>query len=246
MVAMAPNAPFGSHVTMFGLTDDATLIFLLRHGATDNNLARPPKLQGRSVDLGLSQTGVDQARRAARFLQRFPLAAVFASPLRRSQETAQPIAELQQLPVQIIDDITEVDVGEWEGRSWIDIEREESDAYGRFIADPGRYGYRGGENLQQVRDRAIPAIERAAQQYCGRAIAIVAHNVVNRCFLSSILHVPLAKARAVTQDNGGINVVRYRAANWKLVTLNHLFHLEQAEVPEAPPVRNVSERGARR
>ena len=216
---------------MIGPTPDSTILFLLRHGATDNNLARPPKLQGRGVDCGLSEEGRGQARRAASFLARFPLAAVYASPLKRSQETARPIAACHGLPVTIDAGIIEVDVGEWEGRSWVDIEREEGDAYRDFIRDPGRHGYRGGENLEQVQARAVPALTQLAQRHRGEAIAVVAHNVVNRCFLAHLLGVPLSRARALTQDNGGINVLRFRD-KWKVITLNHLFHL--TDVPQRP------------
>ena len=204
------------------------MLLLLRHGATANNLARPPRLQGRGVDIGLSDEGRRQADCAASFLADAPLAAVYASPLRRARETAQPLAAQHGLAVQTVMELVEVDVGQWEGRTWPDIQKEDAEAYARFAADPEHHGYRGGENLGDVRRRAIPAMARIAQSHIGQVVAVVAHNVVNRCFLSWVLSVPLASARAVTQDNAAINVLRYRGDHWKLITLNHIFHLSQA------------------
>ena len=85
---------------------------------------------------------------------------MFSSPLRRARETAERIASHHQLPVQIVPEITEVDVGAWEGRSWIDIEQSETEGYRRFVENPDKYGYRDGENLGQVRDRVVPAVNR--------------------------------------------------------------------------------------
>ena len=69
-------------------------LYLVRHGATDNNLHNPPRLQGQRVDLGLSAAGKAQAEQTARFLATRPLAAVFSSPMLRARQTAEAIARL--------------------------------------------------------------------------------------------------------------------------------------------------------
>lgn len=207
------------------------IVFLIRHGATDNNRANPPRLQGRGVDLSLSPAGEWQAAQVADVLAACPLAAVYASPLKRATETAQRIAARHRLTVGAVPDLMEVDVGEWEGRSWVDIERTEPEAYLRFMTEPDRHGYVGGENLTQVRDRVAPALTELARKHLGEAIAVVGHNVVNRAFLADVLGMPLRRARSLSQENAGINILRYEN-DWKLVTLNSLFHLlhEPAEI----------------
>ena len=189
---------------------DTCIAYLIRHGATDNNLADPPLLQGRSADGSLSAEGLQQAQLAAAKLAGCGITGVFSSPLRRACETAEKIAAHYDLPVQIIPEITEVDVGAWEGRSWVEIEQNETEGYRRFVEHPDEHGYRDGENLGQVRDRVVPALDRLMSEHLGQRIAIVAHNVVNRVYLATNVRLPLARARGIPQNNCGINVLRYR------------------------------------
>jgi broad specificity phosphatase PhoE len=198
----------------------------VRHGATANNLEVPAKIQGCGSDLGLSQEGRQQAELTAQFLASQPLQAAFSSPLARAWETAQIIAQPHGLAVQRVDQLQEVDVGRWEGRSWQEIARLEPDAHRRFVTDPEKHGYAGGENLAQVRERVIPCMERVMHANLGKAILVVAHNVVNRTLLATMLQLPVARARGIAQDNCGVNVIRFRDGNMKLLTANAAFHLQ--------------------
>ncbi len=108
----------------------------------------------------------------------------------------------------------------------MEIEREEPEAYAQFVADPATHGYAGGENLQQVLDRVLPALQQLMRENLGKVILAVGHNVVNRVLLAHMLSVPLAKARSIDQDNCGVNVIRYRQEQLKVLTTNAAFHLQ--------------------
>ena len=93
------------------------------------------------------------------------------------------------------------------------------------VTDPATNGYAGGENLEQVRQRALPALEELMQRHLGQLILVVCHNVVNRVVLATLLDVPLANARGIDQDNCGVNVIRLRDGQLKVMTTNSAFHL---------------------
>jgi broad specificity phosphatase PhoE len=207
------------------VTPDTCSLLLLRHGATDNNLMKPPRLQGQRIDMALSATGVIQAEQTARFLAGWPVAAVFSSPLLRARQTAEAIARRHGLEVQVIDALTECDVGAWENRTWPEIEREDPDACRAFTGDPYRCAYRDGENLQQVCDRAFPALTELAHRHLGQQIVVVAHNVVNRVYLGTLLGLPGDRHRHVPQDNCGMSLVHHLDSQAKVITLNSIFHL---------------------
>lgn len=200
-------------------------MYLVRHGATANNLANPPLLQGRGVDLELSAAGREQAARAADLLADYTLAAIYSSPLVRAQQTAEIIAERHGLEVQSVPAIEEVDVGQWEGRSWKEISRTEPEPFHQFISDSANHGYLGGENMTQVLERCAPALTALMKRHMGQRITTVAHNVVNRVYVASLLGVPLSRAREINQDNCGVNVIRLRGDEIKLLSLNASFHL---------------------
>ena len=205
---------------------DICVAYLVRHGATDINLANPPRLQGRGVNLGLSELGREQAQRTTEFLASRPIEVVYSSPLLRALETAETIAEPHELPVMMIEELTEVHVGDWEGMSWPDIEAADRDYYTRYMADTGSVPYLNGESFQDVQDRALPALRNLMEANRGREIVIVAHNIVNRTCLAGLLHIPIAKARAISQDNCGINVLRLKDGELKVRMTNVAFHLE--------------------
>ncbi|MDA1054464.1 MAG: histidine phosphatase family protein [Planctomycetota bacterium] len=200
-------------------------MYLVRHGATANNLAIPPLLQGRGVDLELSDVGRQQATCAAALLAKQRLAAIYSSPLIRARQTAEIIAEPHELAVQLVPAIEEADVGRWEGRSWKEISRTEPESYRQFIADSANHGYLGGENMTQVLARIAPALAVLMQQHLGAEIAVIAHNVVNRVYVASLLGVPISRAREINQDNCGVNLIRFRRDEIKLLSLNSVFHL---------------------
>jgi broad specificity phosphatase PhoE len=201
------------------------IMYLLRHGATLNNLADPPILQGRRTDPTLSPDGRDQAELAGKFLSRLSIDAAYSSPLSRAKETAEIVVASHGLEIEIIDEITEVDVGLWEGESWADIEKNDTEQYNAFMADPADYPYKDGESFAEVQQRVVPAFEKVMAENLGKSIIVVGHNAVNRAFLSLLVDLPLIKVRGVTQNNCGINVVRYRDGKMKAVTINSTYHL---------------------
>ena len=205
---------------------DTCWLYLVRHGATANNRARPPRLQGRRTDPELSDEGQRQARATGRLLDQAHIDAVYSSPLLRARQTAQAVAGPHGLSVDVVEDLVEVDVGQWDGRSWEEIEQTDPEAYRLFMADASVHPYLGGENMSVIQDRVVPAFERLMAESRGRVIVAVGHNVVNRVYLSHLLHVPLARYRRVPQDNCGVNLLHFRNGRVKAVTINAVGHLE--------------------
>lgn len=203
-----------------------TTIYLLRHGATAANIADPPILQGCGIDLPLSETGVAQVQKAAAALQGVRLSAVYASPLLRAKESAQIVAAPHRLEVATHELLREVNVGQWEGRSWGEIRTTDTKAYQQFQEDPGQYGYLGGETLTQVFHRVKPAFDEIAAAHGGQTIAIVAHNVVNRAYLAGLLGLSMSRARNIVQGNACINVLHLSPNETTVVTVNSVFHLD--------------------
>ena len=206
---------------------DTCWLFLLRHGATSHNLNQPPLLQGRGVNTSLSDVGRRQAEQTASFLKAAQFSGVYCSDLIRARETAQIIAAPHhKIPVDVRPDLMEVDVGRWENQSFIDIKRLEPEAFRLFMDDAGIHGFGGGENLTQVLERVRPVFDEILATHVGQTVAVVGHHVVNRTWLSYVLGLPLSKSSRLLQDNCCLNIVRYRAGETAVATLNSTFHLQ--------------------
>jgi broad specificity phosphatase PhoE len=204
----------------------ATIIYLVRHGATDANLRRPYVLQGRGMDLPLNETGRRQAQCVRKLFERRTIAAVYSSPLRRALETAQAIVEPHRLDVGIVEPLIEVDVGKWEGMAWDQIRREYPQECEDFQRDQSQFPYLGGESYRDVALRAMPALEGLFERHDGRTIVVVAHNVVIRACAATLLRIPLTHAKDIIQNNGGVSILRRENGRIDLITLNSVLHIE--------------------
>lgn len=200
-------------------------LYVIRHGATAHNLLDPPRMQGRHIDEPLAELGRAQAAAAAERLAGVRVSAVYSSPLRRSFETAEAIAERHSLAPVAVEGLAEADVGRWEDRSWVDIEANDNQAYRAFREDPVAFGYPDGENLAEVTDRVVAAVDDLAVNHAGEHVIVVAHSVVNRLYLGELLSVPVALRRRLPQDNCNISIVKWRPQKKKVVTVNAIDHL---------------------
>lgn len=202
-----------------------TVLYLIRHGATEANLAMPYLLQGRS-NPPLARLGVRQAEATRDFLAVRSIDHCYSSPLLRAVQTASIVAAPHGLSPVPIDDLTECDVGRWEGLDWHRIRAQDEDAFHLFHADPAQNGYPEGENFQQVYERTLRALSGLLTEHEGQTILAVGHHVVNRTYLAGLLGLPIARAHQVKLDNCGISMVVKDGDQVRVATLNAAFHLQ--------------------
>lgn len=204
-----------------------TTVYLVRHAATANNLAKPPQLQGRGVDPDLAPLGIRQAEVTRDHLALYGIQACYSSPMLRAMRTAEILAEPHRLEPRAVADLAECDVGDWEGLSWEEIERRYPEEYRRYMANPGKNGYVNGETFTDVYERTAAAMEQILAAHDGESILVVTHHIVGRVYLASLLGLPSSKARLVSLDNCGVSViVKKGGAKPAVKTLNSVFHLQ--------------------
>ncbi|HYO76382.1 MAG TPA: histidine phosphatase family protein, partial [Thermoanaerobaculia bacterium] len=107
-------------------------LILVRHGETLHNVAGIA--QG-WADSDLSERGYEQVRRLGERLRRHDCDAMFVSPLGRALTTATAIRDILGLEITVLEDLREMSYGSWESRSFLDVRRDDSDAYTRWISD---------------------------------------------------------------------------------------------------------------
>lgn len=182
-----------------------TLIYLIRHGATEANLARPAILQGRRADNPLSMIGVRQAEATRDLLRGRTFHACYSSPMARAVDTARTVAAPHGLEPTAVSLLTECDVGVWEGRTWGDVERNDPEAFAAFRNWP--HPYLGGETFLDTLKRAVEAIDTIIERHPDQAVLVVSHHIVLRTLLAKCLGVPTELSRTVSLDNCGVSVL---------------------------------------
>ena len=216
-----------------------TRVFLVRHGATE--LSAEDRFAG-AVDVLLSDEGRNQARLLGYRLAHEKVAAVYASPLKRTVETARLIAKPAGLDVETVDAVREISHGRWEGKARAEVEREFGAEYSRWEEDPYTFAPSGGESGLQVTARALPALLELVQRHEGTRLIVVSHKATIRLLLSSLLGFDPRRYRdRLDQSPAALNILDFKdVAHARLTLFNDISHYADEEgcgIPDVPRAR---------
>jgi probable phosphoglycerate mutase len=181
-------------------------ILLARHGETRWNAEG--RYQGQ-IDIPLSEVGEAQARLLGERLREVDITRAVASPLARAARTAQLAMEEHRAAQLTFDaDLQEIAHGEWEGLLASEIRERDPQRLDAWREAPDSVQMPGGESLQQVLDRAWPALVRACAGLGEHdVLLVVAHDAVNRVLVCKILGLPLSRLWAFRQAPTTINLL---------------------------------------
>ncbi|MGH7331925.1 MAG: histidine phosphatase family protein [Candidatus Rokuibacteriota bacterium] len=196
-------------------------LLLARHGQTAWNASR--RFQG-STDVGLSEQGRAQAAALGQSLRSRRLAAVYVSPLRRARETARIALDKggTVLPVVALDDLRELSLGQWEGRTVDEIKGQEGDPYLAWLRAPHDCLPPGGEPLDGVATRVRQAFDRIAAAHAEEDdVLVVAHGGVISVYACHLLGSSFNFLWRLRVDNCSLTVVKPP----RLVSVNDTAHL---------------------
>jgi broad specificity phosphatase PhoE len=201
-----------------------TSIYLVRHGQTTWN--KEEIFRGRT-DVPLDETGLKQAELVGQYFNGMEIHGIYSSPLSRAWETAQMIAQFHNLlKVQPLSGILDMSFGKWEGQSHRDIQKNDREIYRQWREEPHLVRLPGGESLDDVRMRAMSALEEVIQSHPGRTLILVSHRVVNKVLICGILGLDNSHFWQITQDTTAINLITYREGKYILSLMNETCHLK--------------------
>jgi broad specificity phosphatase PhoE len=195
-------------------------LVLARHAESAWNAER--RFQGRT-DVGLSDAGLAQAAALARAVARRRVGAVYSSPLRRARETAEIVAKERGLTVTLVDDLRELSLGAWEGRTVDDVLAMEADAYRNWRERPYDCPPPEGEHIADVARRVLPVMELIVSSHAdGQEALVVAHGGVISVYLCHLLGLSPNALWQLAIGNASLSVVDPP----RVLTLNDTVHLE--------------------
>ena len=199
-----------------------TVFHLLRHG-------EPTvfgRINGRLPGVGLSPRGRAEIAAVAARLAEEKIEALYASPLQRTQETAEILAARLGLPVQYREDVIEIDYGEWTGLTFDEIrqdERWQMWARSRSIA-----AVPGGESWRRVQERVVGVLFDLRQVHPEGSVVIISHGDVIRAALLFALGMPLDFYARIEVALASISTIRLDDSGIRVLALN--------EWPRLPPL----------
>ena len=200
-----------------------TSIYLVRHGQTAWN--KEEVFRGRT-DIPLNETGLREAELAGGYLQHLEPHAIYTSPLSRAFQTAQEIARFHGLEIRPLEGLIDMSFGSWEGHSLKEVEEKDAGRYRQWREEPHLVKFPDGETLDEVRVRAMAALEWVIGQYPEKTVILVSHRVINKVILCGILGLDNSHFWQITQDTTAINLIQYRNGKYILSLMNETCHLK--------------------
>ena len=210
----------------FQLPPDATELLLVRHGASAAAVPGEPfELLEGQADPELAPEGREQAEKMAASVAGEPLSALFVTPLRRTAETAEPLVKALGLEPQVVPDLREIMLGEWEGGEFR-IRVANGDPIAARLFEEERWEViPGAEDMRSFGARVARGLEQIAEETGSGAIgAAILHGGV----ITEICHqITGSRPFAFMQvDNTSITrVVRFADGRWRLRYFNETAHL---------------------
>jgi len=192
-----------------------TTVFLVRHA--DHDMVGQG-LAGRMA-VPLNAAGHEQAARLAGWFARQPITAVWSSPLRRTRETADPIAHRLGLPVNTGDALLEVDFGAWEGKSFAEL--DEDPAWRRWNGARARARAPGGETIAEVQARLCGFINDRCDEAPDGSLVLVSHGDPIRAALAYYLGVPIDLFLRIEVAPASVSVLAIDGWGPRVLCLNH-------------------------
>jgi broad specificity phosphatase PhoE len=180
-----------------------TVFHLLRHGQ-HNLLGRA--LAGRMDGVGMTEQGRAEIAAAAERLAREKIAAIYASPLQRTRETAEIVAERLGLPIAFRDDLLELDFGEWTGATFDSIRAHPK--WQAWSTQRSLARIPGGETMRAVQHRVVDAIVELNERHLGENLVLCTHGDVIRAMLVFALGMPLDFYNRIEVLQGSISSIQ--------------------------------------
>lgn len=186
----------------FGKEHCVTTLLLVRHATT---AATGRRLGGWTPGVDLDDNGRQQAQTLADHLADAPIAAVYASPLERTVQTAQAIARRHKLRVRTRKDIGEVDYGDWTNQPLGQLRRRK--AWASIQATPSRFQFPDGESLRAAQSRIVTATEMLARSHPTSMIVAVSHADIIKAAVAHHVGMPLDTFQRLVVDPASITVL---------------------------------------
>lgn len=204
-------------------------LYFLRHGQTD--YCETGGYCGTSENNpGLTPAGIEMAEAFATAYGNLPWTAIFCSPLKRTIQTAKPIAEITGLPLQLRDGLKEINYGYWEGKHPDVVNVEFHDDYVRWLTDPAWNAPTQGERAIDIARRGSRVIEEVEHSYGDQGhVLLVSHKATIRIMLCELLGIDVGRYRdRFAMPVGALSIVELSARGPFFHTIGDRGYMSEA------------------
>jgi probable phosphoglycerate mutase len=207
-----------------------TEFLLIRHAV--NDWVKTGRLAGWTPGVHLNEEGLAQAAALGERLAQTTLAALYASPLERTVETAEAIAKHHpNLAIQRLEAVGEVRYGEWQGEKLSKLRHEA--LWQTVQIYPSRAHFPGGEAIRQAQARAVDALETLVARHTNQRIAVVSHSDMIKLIIAHYLGMHVDFYQRLEISPASLSILWLGTDRPTVVRVNDTTHL--SSLKSAPP-----------
>ena len=170
-----------------------TRLLLIRHAEVES---RHQHTFGGRIDMNLSARGRAQAKSLAGYLHDKTFDAIYASPMKRVQQTLAPLLKNGAPTPTILPGLCEVDFGDWTGFNWEEVRKKFGVHPYDWLDEIELGAVPNGETGVQFRVRVESCLFEVIRRHPGGTAAIFCHGGVIRMMLAILLELPLPKTNS--------------------------------------------------
>ncbi len=202
-------------------------LLLIRHAVNDWVGKR---LAGWTPGVHLNDEGRAQVSDLVQRLAEVPFAAIYCSPLERTMETAQPLADAHGLTVQVREGLGETRYGDWTGRKLEDLKEEK--LWPVIQVYPGGARFPNGESLHEVQVRMVAELDAIRHAHPGQTVAVISHSDPIKLAAAHYAGLPMDLFQRLTISPASVTAFAFSRFGPRLICLNHTGQLPSFKMEE--------------
>ncbi len=199
-------------------------IFLMRHAKPD--LPHGGKLYYGQTDYPLCEEGERLAEQIGEKIKNVTFDGIFSSTLLRARHTAELTVPKHKNKIQTVKDLSEINVGDWEGKSYDEVRTKWEELYDARKVSFDSVAPPNGESFLDLQKRTVPAFEKILSRYAEGNLLVVAHGGVIWTIICHYFNFVLNDIFFYPMDYCGIHMLERTDSFMRLIRYNWNEHLD--------------------
>ena len=196
------------------------MIIFLRHGQAENNTKKI--LAGRSPNVNLTQTGLEQAEQAGEMLKSLNISAIYTSPIDRALQTAQIVSKHCGLEVVTDDRLIELDMGKFTMMPYNEIFEKYGNVFLKFYQGSDEVSENGVETFSQVQKRVTEMVDSVLNKHKDENVVLVTHMDPIKAMIGKVLDLKPEVLFELIIANASLNIFKNGDQKFYLTAINSM------------------------
>jgi len=194
------------------------MIIFLRHGQAENNTMRI--LAGRTEGVPLTNSGVEQAERIAKYLKHMDISAIYSSPIERASNTAKIVADYNSLNYELDDRLIEIEMGKFTCMNYDDMFAKYGNIFLKFYENDPVIAEHEVETFPDVQKRVLDKVDHVLKKHKNENVILVTHMDPIKSILAKVMNLLPETLFELIIANASFTIIKEQDKKFSLSAIN--------------------------